>query len=202
MKTIYYVDAENVATSLINIYADKLEVGSTVVIFYSTDAMKFSVSDLKYLSLRKVNVRYIKCFTGKNAMDFQLISTVGFNIAKLGHRGSYVIISNDAGYDPAIKYWKEYGYDIKRMIIDTGITNCESSGKQAIVLDGLVVLLGKKGVSPKYATVVADSYKRHHGEELQFRMSNIRADIFDAFGDVEATGVWKKCHKFLKSYNG
>ena len=48
------------------------------------------------------------------SLDFYLSSYLGYLIGK-NHNSSYVVVSQDTGYDAVIEYWQNEGYDVKRI---------------------------------------------------------------------------------------
>ena len=59
-------------------------------------------------------VTFIKCYEGTNALDFQLVSELGYLIGK-NESGSFVIVTNDTGFDAAVKYWRRNKKSVKRI---------------------------------------------------------------------------------------
>lgn len=203
MKTIYYVDIENVSTAFISILGSKISRRSTLAIFYSDENMKFNFMNLSQLELRGVNVKFIKCFTGRNALDFQLISTIGYSIAKLGTNCRYIIISNDTGYDSAVKYWRQFGYNVEREVVESAINvdatlKEDEKGKSDVSRTLLFQELIHSGLSNEQAVLVCNIAKTYSRERMELKMNHIRSDIFSKYKYDEAEYVWKSCHKILK----
>jgi hypothetical protein len=59
-------------------------------------------------------VTFIKCYEGTNALDFQLCSELGYLIA-VNKGDDFIIVTNDTGYDAAVKYWRHKEYSVKRI---------------------------------------------------------------------------------------
>ena len=59
-------------------------------------------------------VTFIKCYEGTNALDFQLCSELGFLIA-MNPGDEFIVVTNDTGYDAAVKYWRRKEYSVKRI---------------------------------------------------------------------------------------
>ena len=49
-----------------------------------------------------------------NALDFQLSSYFGYLIGT-NVDNSFIIYSNDTGFDPLIDFWSAYGINVKRI---------------------------------------------------------------------------------------
>ena len=57
---------------------------------------------------------FIKCFEGSNALDFQLVSELGYRLSQNADR-EYVIVSNDTGFDAAVRYWSTRKMPVSRL---------------------------------------------------------------------------------------
>ena len=105
MKT-YLVDFENVKSKgLAGI--ERLGEDEKVVIFYSenSDTITF---DMHCAVMRaKAEIEYMKVRVGgKNALDFQLSTLLGYIVAK-GENTHIFIISNDKGFDRLHDFWND-----------------------------------------------------------------------------------------------
>ena len=101
---IYLVDFENVKSKGLE-GIDKLEETDNVIIFFSenSDTLSFEMHQ-KVLS-SKADIEYFKVSVGgKNALDFQLSTLLGFMVAKETYTHIFVI-SNDKGFDFLHAFW-------------------------------------------------------------------------------------------------
>lgn len=119
------------------------------------------MSVIRLMENNSINVRFEECYEGTNALDFQLVSYMGYLI---GHNDSlsegtcehasgnteiqdntkpyndnssathivantadvsaascadeYIIMSNDTGYDPAVRFWKDKGFAVRRFNVN------------------------------------------------------------------------------------
>lgn len=107
----YLIDFENVKSDGIRGIA-QLGEEDTVVIFYShnADTITFEAMDMIFSS--KANVRKYKIICGgKNALDFQLVTYLGYLIHEAKDSFFY-IISKDNGFRHVVDFWKRtFGYD-------------------------------------------------------------------------------------------
>ena len=90
---------------------------------------------MSYESLIKLKesdrkVTFIKCYEGTNALDFQLCSELGFLIA-LNKDDDFIIVTNDTGYDAAVKYWRRKEYSVKRIAGKDSRTGSRRRGNTA-----------------------------------------------------------------------
>ena len=108
----YLVDTENVGTAWRYLSALKPSIRA-IDLFYTQNSLKLSYDDLleTVKCIRCCNV--IRCYTGTNALDFQLVSHLGYLLRTLKKR-NYIILSNDTGFDAVVKHWTDRGYHVFR----------------------------------------------------------------------------------------
>lgn len=112
--TVYLVDSENVNDVWIRLVTN-LEEEDEILVFYTEKSPHMSyekVIELTQLADRPI--RWIKCVEGSNALDFQLVTELGARVAT-EPRHTFVIVSNDNGFDAAVKYWVQREKDVRRM---------------------------------------------------------------------------------------
>lgn len=113
MTVQYLIDSENVGDfwiPLLELPADKSEL----IVFYTRNSPHMSYESLIRLKESDRTVTFIKCYEGTNALDFQLVSELGYLIGK-NESGSFVIVTNDTGFDAAVKYWRRNKKSVKRI---------------------------------------------------------------------------------------
>lgn len=101
---IYLIDFENVKSKGLD-GIDKLQETDSVIIFFSenSDTLSFEMHQ-KVLS-SKADIEYFKVSVGgKNALDFQLSTLLGYMVAKEIYSHIFVI-SNDRGFDFLHAFW-------------------------------------------------------------------------------------------------
>lgn len=104
IKTIYFVDCENVGTN--NFIPDDTD---NSIIYYFISKLDFEVehkADYEFYIQRS----HTGC---KDAMDFILDTWLGYCINKWGRSCEYCIVSNDNGFQNIKDFWESYGYSIK-----------------------------------------------------------------------------------------
>ena len=75
-------------------------------------------SVIKLLQQRRT-LQFEECYEGQNALDFQLISYLGYLIGKDEDKTSeFIVMSNDTGFDPAVRYWKQKGFLVNRINVN------------------------------------------------------------------------------------
>lgn len=121
--TIYLIDTENVRT-VWTLLLDRMTLNDKIYVFYTMNSGNVSYEDLNGVISSGKNVELIQCHTGKNGLDFQLVSYLGYLIRN-NENADYCIISDDSGYDAVIKFWEGREVKVSRK------TAFQISGKQA-----------------------------------------------------------------------
>lgn len=105
---VYLVDFENVTSAGIS-GVQKLTKEDKVYIFYTANAANMSfAAHLNLLSSPAEIIYYNVSSGGKNALDFQLSSFLGYLISQ-GKEKQFYIISNDKGYEHVKNFWELSG---------------------------------------------------------------------------------------------
>lgn len=107
----FLIDYENVHSAGLN-GIHLLEKNDVVIVFYSIHADKISFDSLKPVLATAAEVRYGNLNTyGKNALDFQLSTYVGYLIGRNPKLEIY-IVSQDMGYKNVDEFWRKQGVNI------------------------------------------------------------------------------------------
>lgn len=105
---VYLVDFENVTSAGIS-GIQRLTKEDKVYIFYTVNASNMSfAAHMNLLSSPAEVIYYNVASGGKNALDFQLASFLGYLVSK-GEDKEFYIISNDKGYDHVKSFWEKSG---------------------------------------------------------------------------------------------
>lgn len=128
----FLVDSENVNDNWLMLF-DMADEDDEIVVFYTKKSPHMSyMSVIRLMENNSINVRFEECYEGTNALDFQLVSYMGY---LMGHNDTrskstvepasaetgadeYIIMSNDTGYDPAVRFWKDKGYAVRRFNVN------------------------------------------------------------------------------------
>lgn len=115
----YIVDYENVKSAGFD-GVEKLTENDIVIAFYSVNADTMTFDMHHNINASKASIEFQKVTVGgKNALDFQLSSYLGYLICDtLNNKETmdicnYYIVSNDTGYTFLCHYWKDKGYNVK-----------------------------------------------------------------------------------------
>ncbi|MDO4846565.1 MAG: PIN domain-containing protein [Clostridiaceae bacterium] len=112
---LYFVDYENTDEAGLN-GIEKLTDADTVFFFHN-DKNKLSINAHKKVENAKCIKKYIPKVSVKtqNAIDFQLVTYLGYKIKETDNKQQYRIVSKDTGFDAAVKFWAGYGKNIARI---------------------------------------------------------------------------------------
>ncbi|MCD8095978.1 MAG: PIN domain-containing protein [Ruminococcus sp.] len=107
----FLIDFENVKSKGLT-GIESLNEEDHVIIFYSENSDTISF-EMHYMVMQaKAKIDYMKVRVGgKNALDFQLCSLMGYLVAK-GNNTHIFVISNDKGFDKLHDFWKNTFPDI------------------------------------------------------------------------------------------
>ena len=118
VQKCFFIDYENVKESGLRGIAE-LDKHVAVIIFYSKRAYKIPLDIASVFSESKAKLIHIKVDVGtKNALDFQLVSFLGYVIARhreLGIESKYFMVTNDGGFDCVKHFWSQHGVKIHRV---------------------------------------------------------------------------------------
>lgn len=114
---VYFVDTENMGGVWVR-YIKDARPGDLFLLFYTNNSHAIDFSLLKQITASRAKFECISCYVGTNALDFQLITELGFRIAKKPLL-DYIVLTKDKGFDAAVKYWQDRGIHIERQCVET-----------------------------------------------------------------------------------
>lgn len=114
-RRVYMVDTENVSSSWRMMLADMTR-NDVLYLFYTEHSPGIGYADFREILESGIQPEMISCYPGKNGLDFQLVSYLGYLLKSAG-KTEYFIISNDMGYDSVIRFWTEQGYKVSRITV-------------------------------------------------------------------------------------
>lgn len=111
---LYLIDYENVTETGLS-GTNELTADDHVIVFYSAQIKNISFERHVEIAQCPATFEYIKIQkTGKNYLDFQLSTYLGFLIGKENVQHIY-IVTKDTGYDSVIDFWASRSYTIQRV---------------------------------------------------------------------------------------
>lgn len=113
MKKVYLVDSENVGDVWVPLLVSS-QAEDVVLVFYTQKSPYMNYENVRLLKETEKEAVFIKCFEGSNALDFQLVTELGYRLRDASDC-EYVIVSNDTGFDAAVRYWTAKKMAVSRL---------------------------------------------------------------------------------------
>lgn len=108
---IYLIDFENVHSDGLK-GIEQLGKKDKCYIFYSEHAGVLTFNMHKRITESKADIFYVEAQVGmKNALDFQLVSYLGYMIRE-AHEEDYCIISNDKAFELVGRFWQDKNVNV------------------------------------------------------------------------------------------
>lgn len=114
MGKTYFIDSENVGDNWISLLGAVTEE-DVILVFYTNRSPHMNYRNVILLKQSPVDVTFIECCEGNNALDFQLCTDLGYRIHELREDEEFIIVSNDTGFDAVVKYWKKRKMPVRRI---------------------------------------------------------------------------------------
>lgn len=114
----YLVDSENVNDNWLMLL-DLSDETDKIIVFYTKNSPHMSYSSVIKLLGCTREIKFEECNAGNNALDFQLISYLGYLMKNEELKDSeFIVMSNDTGYDPAVNFWKKRDFPVNRINVN------------------------------------------------------------------------------------
>lgn len=114
VKKVYLIDSENVGDVWVTHIMEFAKTEDEIVVFYTQKSPYMCYENIRKLMETDREIIFIKCVEGQNALDFQLVTELGYRIGNEEEITEYVVVTNDTGFDAAVRYWKAKGKLVKR----------------------------------------------------------------------------------------
>ena len=115
--TVYLVDMENIPHAWAKLL-DACGAGDRFVLFYTEQVSQVPITLMEKVTQSQAAMDYVKCHSGPNGLDFQLVTEMGFRIAR-DPESEYVIVSQDHGFDVVVDYWADRNIRTKRAVFSS-----------------------------------------------------------------------------------
>lgn len=113
MRKVYLVDSENVGDVWVPLLVSS-QPDDEVLVFYTLKSPHMNYENVRILKETEKEAVFIKCFEGSNALDFQLVSELGYRLRE-DLESEYIVVSNDTGFDAVIRYWAARNMRVSRL---------------------------------------------------------------------------------------
>ena len=114
METIYYIDSENVGDSWLELLDTLEHTENKLIVFYTKHSPRMTYPQAVQLLNAANKPEFIECQQGSNALDFQLVSYLGYELCA-DRAKEMVIVSKDTGFDAVVHFWQKRGMQVKRV---------------------------------------------------------------------------------------
>lgn len=204
---VYLIDFENVTSAGIS-GIQRLTKEDKVYIFYTVNAANMSfAAHMNLLSSPAEVIYYNVTSGGKNALDFQLASFLGYLISK-GDDKDFCIISNDKGYDHVKNFWERSGItegvtihsapSINRSLIPiekpfmSKIQQSSQGAQQAVTQQSGVSLEQLEQMKAETDKYTAQKKAAAFAKEAAAKEENVSADTEKSDADIEINNTKAK----------
>ena len=120
--SIFLIDYENVRSSAFN-GLEELTEDDRIIVFYTNNSDNLTFSLMQRLCSAKAKIDYLKVASGgKNSLDFQLCSYLGYLIGTHSNT-RFCIISKDKGFFTMLSLWGENTENGNSVICSANIHN-------------------------------------------------------------------------------
>lgn len=134
---IYLIDFENVHSDGLK-GIEQLAQTDICYVFYSEHAGVLTFNIHKKIIESKAKIYYVEAQVGmKNALDFQLVSYLGYMIRE-NQEASYCVISNDRAFALVADFWKKKGVDVASAVSLAAAVRLKENEKTASQLASLI----------------------------------------------------------------
>ena len=134
---IYLIDFENVHSDGLK-GIERLAENDVCYVFYSEHAGVLTFNIHKKIIESRAKIYYVEAQVGmKNALDFQLVSYLGYMIRE-NQEASYCVISNDRAFALVADFWKKKGVDVASAVSLAAAVRLKENEKTASQLASLI----------------------------------------------------------------
>ncbi|MEE5992951.1 MAG: PIN domain-containing protein [Oscillospiraceae bacterium] len=194
-RRYFLVDYENVHMAGLH-GVEELSKSDKVIIFYSQNADSLNFEVMKLISSTKAHVEYIKVDTqGKNALDFQLSSYIGYLLGQDAGCECY-IVSNDKGYVNVQIFWFKLGQKVK--LVPNIRERRIATVKQQDIID---VIMNVDILNDNEKTQASDLVWKHMktgSPHLSHIKVGINNDLVHALGGEKTKAVFNAIRPLMK----
>lgn len=185
---IYLIDFENVHSDGLK-GIEKLERSDECYIFYSEHAGVLTFNMHKKITESRAKIYYVEAQVGmKNALDFQLVSYLGYMLREKPE-AKYCLISNDKAFELVSKFWQDKGVNVT----------------SAVSLDKAANAAQYSKISAELEKLLADRSEREFVEKCINELSTksgINNRIVKKYGTTRAGEIYKLIKPLLSDKKG
>lgn len=196
-RRVYFVDYENVSKAGLKGVED-LGRKDKVYIFYSAYSNSLTFNEHASLMKAKAEIIYFEVrTTGKNALDFQLASFVGYILGQ-SERNVCYIISKDQGFANVVNFWRTKGAQIQ-IASDISLTPRNKPVKRSEInelLNGIEPSLDEDEIL--FVRDLVRSSMKDYTVPLPVIKNNINSELCRKFGSDRTKGIYNAVKPLIK----
>lgn len=187
----YLIDYENVKMAGLK-GIENLAKDDIVYLFFSENANTLTFSMHQKINECSAHFNLMEVKTGKaNALDFQLVTFLGFLIAQ-DDKKHYYVVSQDKGFKSACLFWTERG---KKVSLVSNLAGRDESKVEDQLVRDVRALLKDKQTADKVTRIIL-KYKTKQG------INNALVREFPSQDNKKASELYKAIKPLLKDKKG
>lgn len=202
-RKYYLIDYENVHKTGFNGLLN-LDSGDNVIIFYSGNADKITFSLHKEIVGSKADITYFEIKAGgKNALDFQLSTYLGYLIGNR-KKTKFYIVSNDKGFEYVRDFWKKQGVKIEiisNIRENAAPDEADEEYIQKYSKEDFRKIFNDMNLSEENLQFIIDIFDKNMKQaslSLPQKKQQINSELCRKFGGNETKRLYEKLKPFLK----
>ena len=196
----YLIDSENTGRDWIPL-VEQREPGAEYLLFYTENSPTIPLSALAALLDHRDVLRMMPCHTGSNALDFQLVTYLGY-LLSAEPTLHYVIFSQDTGFDSVVKFWRERGFHVRRATPKTIASAARPALPQPVPAAGSDPSAYEELLRPLVDPDDVAPVARILEEQLRENKSNHKTHIHTAlaaqFGQPKGGDLYRACKSLIQ----
>ena len=185
----YLIDTENMGRDWLGLLDEGAQ--GMIHVFYTEYSPGVSFMTIERMLAKRERIRLIKCYTGANALDFQLVTQLGYMIAQ-SPKDHYSIVSKDAGFDAVVKFWKDREITIERITESPAVTAEKMSNLERLCRD-TVGGLATAGETKEIARIIKSVMEEDH---LDYKTA-VHTKLVKEFAQPRGGEIYQACKSVI-----
>lgn len=167
---LYLIDTENISLKKLLNHI-KIKEKDKIMFFYSGNCPAIPIELVETLKKQRVKSEYINVVVGKhNALDFQLVSYLGYILRFRSKAYPISIVSNDKAFECVAQFWNKKGYNI-------GVIQQPSEYAEINKARQRMLSIQKQDLSSKLFTNIHNNRERWNVVNFVTNPNNTKTDI-------------------------
>lgn len=189
----YLIDTENMAREWVELMDGR---GNAIYhIFYTEKSAAIPIECIERMMAKQESIQFVKCYTGANALDFQLVTQLGYMLATMPE-DYYHIVSKDTGYDAVVKFWAERGTKVDRSgqtAMNSTVTAGETGGIDLLCREAVAGL-----VAESEAGKIAEIIRTVTAKGLPDYKTAIHTQLVKEYAQARGSKLYHACKDIME----